>query len=221
MSPSVRTLDLRIDPEADLSEVLDHVRAGGVVAYPTETVYGIGGACTPEGVEAVRALKGRAADKPILALVPDARSVEALTWTPAARELASVFWPGSVTLVLADPDGTFPEGVRDAGAGTVGVRVTPNPVAARLVRGLAGPLTSTSLNLPGEPPVTSGHEAREILERLGAADVWLLDAGTLPESLPSTVVDCTGEAPVVLRPGAVPLERLRCALPETHERRID
>lgn len=219
MSGPVRTLDLRQDPDADLSAVVAHVRAGGVVAYPTETVYGIGGACTPDGVAAVRRLKGRSADKPLLALVGDAGEVSGLSWSAAATELASIFWPGSVTLVLADPGRTFPEGVRDARAGTVGVRVTPHPVAARLVRELAAPLTSTSLNAPGEAPVTSGGEARQILERLGASDVWLLDGGTLPPSPPSTVVDCTGQAPVVLRPGAVPIERLRCAIPETHERR--
>ena len=89
-------------------------------------------------------------------------------------------------------------------------------MAARLVAELGGPLTSTSLNVPGEPPVTSGTEAREILERLGASDVWLLDAGTLPPSAPSTVVDCTTQDPRVLREGAVPIGRLRCALPEIH-----
>jgi tRNA A37 threonylcarbamoyladenosine synthetase subunit TsaC/SUA5/YrdC len=89
-------------------------------------------------------------------------------------------------------------------------------VASRLVRELGAPLTSTSLNVPGETPVTSGAEAREILERLGAPDVWLLDAGTLPPSAPSTVVDCSRDEPVVLREGAVPLGRLRCAIPEIH-----
>ena len=221
MTAAGRSIDLREDPTADLSEVVTHLRAGGVVAYPTETVYGIGGACTPEGVAAVQSVKGRTADKPLLALIPGAAAVPELVWSDSASELASIFWPGSVTLVLADPDATFPTGVRDPRAGTVGVRVTPHPIAARLVAELGAPLTSTSLNVPGEPPVTSGGEAREILERLGASDVWLLDAGTLPPSPPSTVVDCTGDTPVVLRPGAVPIDRLRCAIPETHERRPD
>ena len=130
------------------------------------------------------------------------------------QELASVFWPGSVTLVLRDPKATFPDGVRDPRAGTVGVRVSPHPVAARLVSGLGAPLTSTSLNVPGEAPVTSGEEARHILERLGADDVWLVDGGTLPPSSPSTVVDCSTERPEVLREGAVPTGRLRCVIPD-------
>jgi L-threonylcarbamoyladenylate synthase len=215
-------LDLRADPDVPLDDVVAHVRGGGVVAYPTETVYGLGGACTPEAVEAVRTLKGRAADKPLLALVDSGEAVAELAWTPAARELASIFWPGSVTIVLPDPHRCFPDGVRDARSGTVGVRVSPHPVVARLVRALGAPLTSTSLNMPGEPPVTSGAEARDILERLGASDdVWLLDAGTLPSSAPSTVVDCSTETPVVLREGAVPSGRLRCVIPDIHDRRAD
>ncbi len=216
-----RTIDLRADPEADLEAVVDHVRRGGVVAYPTETVYGLGGACTREGVAAVRRTKRRAADKPLIALVESADAVAALEWTSAARELADVFWPGSVTLVLRDPRRIFPPGVRDERTGTVGVRVTPHPVASRLVGALGAPLTSTSLNVSGEEPVTSAGDAREILSRLDGSEVWLLDVGTLPESAPSTVVDCSSEVPVVLREGAVPTGRLRCVIPESHERRTD
>ena len=216
-----RTIDLRVDPEADLEPVVEHLRRGGLVAYPTETVYGLGSACVDEGVRAVRALKRRDRGKPLIALVESQDAVQGLEWTPAARELAEVFWPGSVTLVLLDPRRVFPEGVRDGRTGTVGVRVSPHPVASRLVRELGAPLTSTSLNVPGEPPVTSADEARQILSRLDGSEVWLLDAGTLPPSAPSTVVDCSSGVPVVLREGAVPIERLRCVLPETHERPTD
>ena len=216
MSARPRTLDLRADSGADLSVVVRHLREGGAVAYPTETVYGLGGACTDAGVTAVREVKGRSADKPLIALVESETAVAGLVWTEAAKTLAETFWPGSVTLVLPDPDRIFPAGVRDPRAGTVGVRVSPHPVARRLVRELGAPLTSTSLNVPGEPPVTSGGHAREILERLGAPKVWLLDFGTLPSSAPSTVVDCSRPEPVVLREGAVPLGRLRCVIPEIH-----
>ncbi len=216
MSGPARTVDLRADPDADLAPVVAHLRSGGVVAYPTETVYGLGGACTAEAVAAVQALKGRSADKPLLALVENEASAAGLAWTPAARELASIFWPGSVTLVLRDPGSVFPAGVR-SGAGTVGVRVSPHPVAAGLVRALGAPLTSTSLNLPGEEPVTSGDAASDLLARMGGSGVWLLDGGRLPPSAPSTVIDCSADEPVVLREGAVPLARLRCALPEIHD----
>ena len=92
-------LDLRADPDADLAPVVEHLRAGGVVAYPTETVYGLGSACTEEGVRRVQALKRRDADKPLIVLVPSAESVSSLRWTDAARELAATFWPGAISIV--------------------------------------------------------------------------------------------------------------------------
>ena len=218
MNSGVRRLDLRADPDADLSEVVRHIREGGVVTYPTETVYGLGAACTTLGVAAVRTLKGRADARPFIALVPSIDHVERLGWTPAARELASIFWPGALTLVLGDPEGCFPAGIRSATTGTVAVRVTSHPVAARLVGILDAPLISTSLNRPGETPVLSGADARALLQRMGADGVWLLDIGTLPASEASTVVDCsTGAEPFVLREGAIPVHRLRCAIPEIHE----
>ena len=76
-----------------------------------------------------------------------------------------------------------------------------------------GAITSTSLNISGSLPAASGAEAREVLETIGADDVWLLDVGTLPESGPSTVIDCMGPVPIVLREGTVPIERIRCAIP--------
>lgn len=220
MTDALTVVDVRAVADADLSGVVEHLRSGGVIAYPTETVYGLGGACTPEAVRVVRELKGRGDGKPLLALVESADAVEDLRWTPEARELAGIFWPGSVTLVLDDPDAIFPPGVRSR-KGTVAVRVSPHPLVARLLSTFGAPLTSTSLNVPGSAPVPSGAEAREVLERLGADDVVLLDGGTLPTSGPSTVVDCTGGAPVVLREGAIPTARLRCAIPEIHGTRID
>jgi L-threonylcarbamoyladenylate synthase len=167
----------------------------------------------------VRALKARDRDKPLIALVPSAHSVSELRWTDDARELARIFWPGPLTLVLEDPLGIFPPGVRHEDTHAVGVRVSPHPLVARLLDGLGGPLTSTSLNAPGEAPAESGEDAVDVLRRLGAPDVLVMDAGTLDPSLPSSVVDCTGRVPVVLREGAVPTSRIRCAVPSLEERR--
>jgi len=192
------------------------VRGGGLLAYPTETVYGFGGACTPEGVSRVRALKRREGDKPILVVVRGMDEVASLRWSEEARELARIFWPGAVTLVLADPAGIFPPGVRNS-AGGVAVRVSPHPLVGVLLEELGAPLTSTSANAPGEPPARSGAEAARAAEALGAGqEMLVLDAGTLPASGPSTIVDCTGARPVVVREGSVPLQRLRCALPDIH-----
>ena len=208
-------IDLRGEPDRPFDDVVAHIRAGGLVAYPTETVYGIGGLADPSAVEAVQRAKGRDGQKPILVLVSSIDDVSDLGWTPEARELASIFWPGSVTLVLRDPGQRFPPGVRSE-SGTVGVRISPHPTTARLVDALGAPLTSTSLNVPGSEPARSGHDALETLTALDAEGTWLLHGGTLPTSLPSTVVDCTSAQPRVLRSGAVPVERLRCALPEIH-----
>ncbi len=209
-------LDVRgveIDAAA-LAPAVEHVRAGGVLCYPTETVYGFGALATVQGVRDVRRLKRRETDRPLLALLPDALHAEGLVWTERARELADIFWPGALTLVLADPDRTFPTGVR-SGAGGVGVRVSPHPVVRALLDGLGVALTSTSANEAGGQAARSGGEAASVLQRLGAGvGVMLVDAGALPESAPSTVIDCMGPEPVVLREGSVPVGRLRCVLPE-------
>lgn len=220
MSSAVRTLDVRGVPpqEADVSAAVEHVRAGGVLAYPTETVYGFGGACTTEATARVRALKARAPDKPLLVLVRRREDVRDLAWTPEAGELADVFWPGALTLVLSDPGHRFPEGIRSPRGG-VAVRVSPHPLVVRLLDALGEPLTSTSANAAGQAPARSGSEAAEAVERLGGGSgVLLVNGGTLPPSGPSTIVDCTGPLPVVVRRGTVPIDRLRCALPGIHGR---
>jgi len=217
VSPS-RRLDFRADPGADLEPVVRHLAGGGVIAYPTETVYGLGGAATPEAVARVLRLKVREPDKPLLVLVAARSAVAGLVWTPAAEALADAFWPGALTLVLADPDGIFPRGVRHERTGAVGVRVSPHPWIARLVEAWGGPITSTSLNEPGGPPARSGSDALAFAERLDGEEILVIDTGTLPPSKPSTMVDCSGTVPVVLRAGSVPVERLRCVIPEIHER---
>lgn len=215
----LRRLDLRGDPEADLSAVVSHLAADLPLAYPTETVYGLGGAVTPEGVRRVQDLKHRDMQRPLLVLIEEPADAEGLRWTPEARLLAEAFWPGALTLVLEDPDHIFPLGVRNMGTGGVGVRMSPHPLVRRLLGAYGGPLTSTSLNEAGMPPARSGSEAAEVAARLDDQRIFLLDAGTLPPSEPSTVVDCTGTVPLVLRPGSVPVGRLRCVIPEIHERR--
>ena len=92
--------------------MLEHVSVGGLLAYPTETVYGFGGVLTRSVIEGLVALKRRDRAKPMLLLVPDREAESDLTWTPEAIELAEVFWPGSVTLVLSDPGARYPDGVR-------------------------------------------------------------------------------------------------------------
>lgn len=203
------TLDLR------LAEAVDAARSGRPLVYPTETVYGVGSALSEQGIAAVRSAKHRSDDKPVLALVDGIDSVPQLVWNAAARELAEIFWPGAVTLVLADPEASFPAGVRSP-EGTVAVRHSSHPVASALVRGLGGPLTSSSANRPGDPPADDSASALAFARQLSddGLDPWLVDAGALAATESSTLIDCTGPEPRVLRAGAVPVGRLRCVLPE-------
>lgn len=217
----IRVVDLRAGPAdaAEMEDVVAHVRAGGLLGHPTETVYGFGGLATVEAIATLRRLKPADADRPYMLLIPDAGAVPGLAWTEPARALAEVFWPGALTLVLADPSGSFPAGARSRRGG-VAVRVTSHPVTRVLVERLGVPLTSTSANAPGAPPAMTGDETLAVARAGGAGgELWVLDAGRLPASAPSTVVDCTGAAPVVLRAGATPIERLRCVLPGIHGER--
>ncbi len=210
-----RVLDFGNYPVAgsELEPVVDHLRGGGLLAYPTETVYGLGGLVIEAVLDRLTAAKSRHPDKPFVLLVPSRESVSELIWPQEAVELADVFWPGSVTLVLRDADERFPGGVRSP-SGTVAVRMSPHPLVRDLVGALGEPLISTSANAPGRPPALSADEA---LEAVGALSVetgtWVLDGGRLEASAPSTIIDCSGEEPVMLREGTVPLDRVRCVLP--------
>lgn len=210
-----RMVNVRGDPPASeaLLRVVGHLESEGIVAMPTETVYGFSGLAREGPISAIQALKGRGQDRPFLVLVAGPESVEDLEWTSCARELAGVFWPGAVTLVLNDPESRFPPGVRSPG-GTVAVRQSPHPTARGLVEAMGQPLISTSLNPPGEAPALSADEAMDTVLRLApGADLWILDGGRLPPSEPSTVVDCSGSEPRVLRAGSIPVNRIRCVLP--------
>lgn len=214
-----RVLDFRGQGQSaeGLGPVVIHVKARGLVAMPTETVYGFGCVPAPEPLAVVQRWKAREPDKPFLLLIPGPESVPELEWTPEARELADVFWPGALTLVLRDPKGRFPEGVRSLEGG-VAVRVTPHPLAGALVKAVGEPLVSTSANPPGGKPAVSGDEALTAAVAVGAGEeLWVLDAGFLPPSEPSTIIDCTGPAPILRRSGAIPSNRVHCVLPGIHE----
>ncbi|MEJ2202579.1 MAG: L-threonylcarbamoyladenylate synthase [Gemmatimonadota bacterium] len=202
---------------ADLAVPVAHVRDGGILAYPTETVYGFGARCTAEGVERVRALKGREDDKPFLVLVGSAGDVSDLAWTEDAAELSRIFWPGSLTLVLRDPRGRFPSGVRSPSGG-VAVRVSSHPLVRRLLEELDEPIISTSANPPGRVAARSGADAHAAGVALGAgSELLVLEMGVLPFSRPSTIIDCSGDHALMVREGTIPLTRLRCAVPHVHD----
>ncbi len=197
---------IRVDPAtpdgAALGEAAAVLKDGGVVAFPTETFYGLGAAALdPRAVGRIFELKGRPETKPLLVLADSIDMAEAIAELSArARSLAARHWPGALTLVLPARS-HLPREVT-AGTGTIGVRVSPHPVARGLVQALGGPLTAPSANPRGlEPPTL----AAGVLAHFAGAIELVLDGGPTPGGEPSTVLDLTVEPPRVLRQGAVRL----------------
>jgi len=199
------------------SRVAERLAAGGLIAFATETVYGFGCALVPAALRRLAQLKAREGRRPFLLLVAHPDQAPGLAWTPTARRLAEAFWPGPLTLALRAEPGRYPPEVTDP-RGTVAVRISPHPAVAAILEAFGAPVTSTSANVPGEPPAATPDEVEAAIHRLGAADAfWLLDSGPLPPSAPSTVVDCAADPPGVLRPGAIPVTELRAVVPDIEE----
>ncbi len=202
------------EAEAALSRVVAHLRSGGLLAYPTETVYGLGSRARADEVRALARLKGRAPDKPFLLLVASRAMAEAqgLAFNESASALARAFWPGPLTLVLPGGGGRLPDSLRGP-EGSIAVRWTSHPHTARLVAALSEPLTSTSANLPGVPPAPGADAiARDFAAAITDGRLVVLDGGVLGNRPPSTVVDCTGPVPRIVRAGALPVTELRRAV---------
>jgi L-threonylcarbamoyladenylate synthase len=188
------------------------LRSGEVVAFPTDTVYGIGAhAFQPEAVAALYAIKNRSTSKAIPILVAQtedmarvARHVPAVAW-----ELAERFWPGGLTLVL--PRAEQVPSVVTAGGDTVAVRYPDHSIPLALMRSAGAPLAATSANLSGQPSPTS---ALQVAEQLAGRVPLIIDGGQCPGGVPSTVVDLSVEPPRLLRAGAISAAELGDILPE-------
>lgn len=189
-----------------VGEIVQHLRAGGLIAYPTETVYGFGSLVRDDAVTALAALKARDPSKPFLLLIREAADIPELEWTPSARRLAERFWPGALTLALR-VQGGFPSRILSS-EGAVAVRATPHAGLRSLLERLGEPITSSSANLPGSAPATNADEVAVVLSELGRSDVMILDGGQLSPSASSTLVDCLQEPPRVLRAGVITTEAL-------------
>jgi L-threonylcarbamoyladenylate synthase len=198
---------------AAIPQVGRHLRADKLLAYPTETVYGLGSAPTTAAVAALSRLKGRAPGKPFLLLISGRRMAEdwGLVFTASATALSDAFWPGPLTLVLRGGEGRLPDELRGKEGG-IAVRYTSHAAIARLVALLGEPLTSTSANRPGGPPAPGADRLVELFgpeERNG--ELLVLDGGVLGNVPPSTLVDCTEAVPRLVREGAIPRAELRRA----------
>jgi tRNA threonylcarbamoyl adenosine modification protein (Sua5/YciO/YrdC/YwlC family) len=191
------------------------VQAGQVVVLPTDTVYGIGcDAFDAAAVTSVLAAKGRGRDMPPPVLVPNARTVDGLARSVPdyARYLIDRFWPGALTLVLeSQPSLTWDLGETN---GTVALRMPDHEIALALL-GQAGPMAVTSANLTGRTPAQTVDEAQE---QLGAAVAVYLDGGTAPGGYASTILDCTGDAAVTLREGALTRPEIDAAIDTARQR---
>ena len=193
------------------------VRAGALVVLPTDTVYGVGvDAFSPEAVRALLLAKGRGREMPPPVLVQSQRTVDGLaTNVPFyVKDLIEAFWPGPLTLVLQSQSSLM----WDLGEtnGTVALRMPKDDIALRLLAEL-GPMAVTSANTSGQPPAKTAQDAEA---QLGSAVSIYLDAGPRGDGLASTILDCSNEAPVILRTGAVSFDQIQEVLGEielTHQ----
>ncbi len=211
---------VKIDPRAIDQKVLaragEILKNGGLVAFPTETVYGLGGdALNAQASQKIYRAKGRPSDNPLIVHIADMESLEAIVerTPPEAYVLAERFWPGPLTLILKK-NGRIPYETT-GGLDTVAVRMPSDAVARALIKASTGYIAAPSANLSGRPSPTEAAHVKEDLDgRIGL----ILDGGAACIGLESTIVDLTEDVPTVLRPGYITLEMLREALGEV---RID
>ncbi len=186
-----------------MNAAVARLQSGGLVAFPTETVYGLGGdAGNDQAVAAIFATKGRPSFNPLIVHVTDMAAAEMLAvFNPLARAVAMAFWPGPLTLVLPRPAHSRLSRLVSAGLDTVALRVPSHPLALALLRQVGCPIAAPSANRSGGLSPTTAQHVRDSLP-----EVMVLDGGPCVVGLESTVLDMTGDIPVILRPGGIPPE---------------
>ena len=196
--------------EAVLAAAGALIRSGEVVAFPTETVYGLGAnGLDGMAVKKIFAAKGRPSDNPLILHIADKQAILPLTAAlpKQAQLLMERFWPGPLTLIV--PKSTLIPDEVSAGLSTVAVRMPSHPVAARLIKQAGVPIAAPSANLSGKPSPTDG---RSVLEDMQGRIAGVIDGGSSMVGVESTVVDVTGAVPVILRPGGITREELEQVL---------
>ncbi|MBQ2696405.1 MAG: threonylcarbamoyl-AMP synthase [Clostridia bacterium] len=204
-----------IQIEKDLSvldEAAEKLASGGLVAFPTETVYGLGAnALSAPAVANIFVAKGRPQDNPLIVHISNTDMLSQIvkSVSPAAQKLMDTFWPGPLTIIFEKSD-TIPMTVT-AGLSTVAVRMPSHPVAQYLIEKSGVPVAAPSANLSGSPSTTRASHV--IADLTGRVD-YIIDGGACQVGLESTVLDMTGDVPQILRPGGVSLEELQAVLGE-------
>ena len=199
----------QIDPEV-IRKAAETVKNGGLVAFPTETVYGLGAdALNPEAAARIYAAKGRPSDNPLIVHIADLQALDAIAGPvpEAALKLAEEFWPGPLTMIFHKKE-CVPKQTT-GGLSTVAVRMPANRIALELIRASGGYIAAPSANLSGRPSPTSGAHVREDMD--GRIDM-ILDGGDARIGLESTIVDLTEEIPMILRPGYISIDMIRKSL---------
>ena len=193
--------------EEELIEAAAILKKGGLVAFPTETVYGLGAdALNEEAARKIYAAKGRPSDNPLIAHVAKKEDIEPLVREipEAGKKLMDAFWPGPLTLIFPK-SGRVPKGTT-GGLDTVAVRMPSDPVARRLIELAGTPVAAPSAKTSGRPSPTTAEHVRQDMD--GRIEM-IVDGGPVGIGVESTIVDVTGEIPMVLRPGAITMEMLK------------
>ena len=193
--------------EEELIEAAAILKKGGLVAFPTETVYGLGAdALNEEAARKIYAAKGRPSDNPLIAHIAKKEDIEPLVREipEAGKKLMDAFWPGPLTLIFPK-SGRVPKGTT-GGLDTVAVRMPSDPVARRLIELAGTPVAAPSANTSGRPSPTTAEHVRQDMD--GRIEM-IVDGGPVGIGVESTIVDVTGEIPMVLRPGAITMEMLK------------
>jgi L-threonylcarbamoyladenylate synthase len=197
--------------QQQLEQAINILQQGGIVAYPTDTVYGVGAAVNIErAVSRVYRIKGRPRSRALPVLLADKSQLTEVAQAvpPLAWRLADKFWPGALTMVLFRSE-SVPDIVTGGGK-TIAVRVADHPVPIALVRGLGAPIAGTSANLSGSPSALTAEEASA---QLGDRVDMIIDGGRCPGGRESTVLDLSRETPLILRRGALSMEELKNVCP--------
>ena len=204
--PEILKIGDKNSEEIILTRAAEIIAHGGIIAYPTETFYGLGADATNEkAIQKIFAIKGRNFKNPISLIIGQTDNIYPLVQDvpQTAQKLMTAFWPGALTIVFLAANNVSP--LLTAGSGKIGLRVSSHPGARGIIQRLKRPLTATSANLTGAPECT---RASEVAEQIGDKIDAIVDLGDTPGTKGSTIIDVTCDPPVILREGVISREEI-------------